>query len=97
VHLTAKFHHPTLNRSEVIVLTNRQSDKQTDAAENIISLRYATPVAKDVFTSMTPATYFTHSVVAYSCIFERIPRSLPVNNFNMFRKSSQNLQFASWF
>ena len=31
VHLTAKFHHPTFNRLEVIVLTN----KQTDAAENI--------------------------------------------------------------
>jgi len=29
-HLTAKFHHPTFNRSEVIVLTN----KQTDAIEN---------------------------------------------------------------
>jgi len=35
VHLIAKFHHPTFNRSEVIVLTNRQTDKQTDAAENI--------------------------------------------------------------
>ena len=30
-HLTAKFHHPTFNRSEVIVRAN----KQTDAAENI--------------------------------------------------------------
>ena len=38
VHLSAKFHHPTFNRSEVIVLTN----KQTDAAENIhlAPLRY---------------------------------------------------------
>ena len=31
MHLTAKFHHPTFNRSEVILLTN----KQTDSAENI--------------------------------------------------------------
>ena len=31
LHLTAKFHHPTLNRWEMIVLTNRQ----TDTAENI--------------------------------------------------------------
>ena len=31
VHLTAKFRHPIFNRSEVIVLKN----KQTDAAENI--------------------------------------------------------------
>jgi len=34
-HLTAKFHHPTFNRSEVIALRNKQTDKQTDAAENI--------------------------------------------------------------
>jgi len=36
---TAKFHHPMFNRSEVIMLTN----KQTDAAENIhlASLFYA--------------------------------------------------------
>jgi len=34
MHLTAKFHHPTFNLSEVIVLTNKQNDKQTDAAEN---------------------------------------------------------------
>jgi len=31
IHLTAKFRHATFNRSEVIVLTN----KETDAAENI--------------------------------------------------------------
>jgi len=35
MHVTAKFHHPAFNRSEVIVLTNRPTDKQTDAAENI--------------------------------------------------------------
>jgi len=31
LHVTAKFHHPTFNRLEVIMST----DKQTDAAENI--------------------------------------------------------------
>jgi len=31
MHLTTKFHHRMFNRSEVIMLTN----KQTDAAENI--------------------------------------------------------------
>ena len=38
MHLTPKFYHPMFTRSEVIVLTN----KQTDAAENIqcSSLRY---------------------------------------------------------
>jgi len=36
MHLTAKFHHPTFNRSKVIVLTtNKLTNKQTDAAENI--------------------------------------------------------------
>jgi len=36
MHLTGKFHHPTFNRLEVIVLTNKQTDKQTDAtAKNI--------------------------------------------------------------
>jgi len=46
-HLTAKFRHPMFNRSEVILLTNRQIDRQTDrqadAAENIhlASLCYA--------------------------------------------------------
>jgi len=31
MHLTTKFHHPTFNRSEVIMLTN----KHTDTTENI--------------------------------------------------------------
>ena len=35
MHLTGKFHRPKFNRTEVIVLTNKQTDKQTDAAENI--------------------------------------------------------------
>ena len=35
MHLTAKFHHPTFNRSEVIVLTNKQTNWQTDAVGNI--------------------------------------------------------------
>jgi len=42
VHLTAKFHHPTFNRSEVIMLTN----KQTDAAEDIHLAPLSTPVGK---------------------------------------------------
>jgi len=35
MHLTAKFHHPMLNCSEVIVQTNKHTDKQTDATENM--------------------------------------------------------------
>jgi len=30
LHLIAKFHYPTFNRSEVIVLTNKQTDKLTN-------------------------------------------------------------------
>ena len=42
VHLSTKFHRRMFTRSEVIVLTNKQTHKQTDAAENIqrSSLRY---------------------------------------------------------
>jgi len=41
--LTAKFDRPTFSGSEVIVRTNKQKNKQTDADENIhlASLRYA--------------------------------------------------------
>jgi len=43
MHLTAKFHHPTFNRTEINVQTNWHKDKQADATENIhlASLRYA--------------------------------------------------------
>jgi len=41
MHLTAKFHRPTFNRSEVTVLTNKQTPLKTST-----SLRYATPVSK---------------------------------------------------
>ena len=35
MHLIAKFHHPMFNHSEVIMLINKQTDKQTDVTENI--------------------------------------------------------------
>jgi len=43
MHLGGKFHHLTFNRLAVIVRTNKQTDRQTDVAENIhlASLRYA--------------------------------------------------------
>jgi len=44
----AKFHHPTFNRSKVIVRqTNKQTDKLTNKQTPLktsTSLRYATPV-----------------------------------------------------
>jgi len=43
VHLTANFHPPTFNRSEVIVLTNKLTNKQTPLKTST-SLRYATPM-----------------------------------------------------
>jgi len=43
VHLTAKFHHPMLNRLEVILWTNKLTDKQTPLKTST-SLHYATPV-----------------------------------------------------
>jgi len=49
-HLTAKFHHPTFNRLEVIVLTNKLTNKQTPLKTST-SLRYATPMGnKNVLT-----------------------------------------------
>jgi len=43
MHLTTKFHNPTFNRLEVIVQTNKLTNKQTDITENIhlASLCYA--------------------------------------------------------
>jgi len=40
VHLTAKFHHPMFNRSQVIVRTNTLTNKQTPLKTST-SLRYA--------------------------------------------------------
>ena len=52
MYLIAKFHHPTFNRSEDIVLTNnRQTDKQTPLKTSI-SLRYATPMGNNVITDL---------------------------------------------
>jgi len=47
VHLTAKFYDPTFNRSEVIMLTNRQTDKQMPLKTST-SLHYAMPVGNDL-------------------------------------------------
>ena len=43
MHLSTKFHHPMINRSEVIMLTNKPTNKQTPLKTSI-SLRYAKPV-----------------------------------------------------
>ena len=42
MHLALEFHLPVFTRSEVILLTNKQTNRQTYAAENIqrTSLRY---------------------------------------------------------
>ena len=46
MHLIAKFHRRTLNRLEVIVLTNKLANKQTPLTIST-SLRYATPVGNN--------------------------------------------------
>jgi len=43
MYLTAKVDRPTFSRSEAIVRTNKQTDKQTPLKTST-SLRYATPV-----------------------------------------------------
>jgi len=43
MHLAAKFHHPALNRSEVIMRTNWLTNKQM-LLKTSTSLRYTTPV-----------------------------------------------------
>jgi len=43
MHLTVKFHRTTFNRSEVIVLTDKQTNKQT-MLKTSTSLRCDTPV-----------------------------------------------------
>jgi len=47
LHLTAKFYHPTFNRSEVIMLTNKLTNRQTPL-KTPTSLRYATPVGNNI-------------------------------------------------
>ena len=46
MHVTAKFHHPTFSRSEVIVRTNKETNKQTPLKTST-SLRCATPVGEN--------------------------------------------------
>ena len=49
MHVTAKFHRPMFNCSEVIVRTNKQrhTDKQTTLLKTSTALRYATPVCNN--------------------------------------------------
>jgi len=43
MQLSTKFHHPTFNRSEVIMLTNKQTNVEI-VLKTSTSFRYATPV-----------------------------------------------------
>ena len=54
MHLTAKFHHPTFNCSEVILLTNKQTPLKT-----VISLRCATPVGNKLSNQYTSSTFMS--------------------------------------
>jgi len=48
-HLATTFYHPMFNRSEVIVLTDKQTHKQTNKTplKTSTSVRYVTPVDKN--------------------------------------------------
>ena len=65
MHLPWKFHHPVFTRSEVIVLTNTWTHKQTDAAENIQrSSLYATTLGKNPnLVTVKPRFWFLTVVV----------------------------------
>ena len=47
VHLPSKFHHSVFTRLEVIVLTNKQTNKQTEPLKTSNALRYATTLGND--------------------------------------------------
>jgi len=60
MHLTAKFHHPTFSRSELSCWqTDKLTNKQTDAAENIhlAPLRYAGGQKARVGLTLLPYAY----------------------------------------
>jgi len=48
MHLTAKFHHPMFNRSEVIMLTSKLTSKQMPLKTST-SFLYATPVSNKLW------------------------------------------------
>jgi len=73
VHLTAKFHHPTFNRSKVILLTNEHTPLKTST-----SLRYATPVdSKPNYTSRSNPKV---SSQYHSCITCNYSRGIPYSS-----------------
>jgi len=51
MHLPTKFHHPMFTRSEVIVLTNKQTPLKTSNA-----IRYTTTLGKYCSSSFSPDT-----------------------------------------
>ena len=69
MHLIAKFHHPTFNRLEVIGLTNKLTNKQTDAAENIhLAPLCNTPVGKYVIGLVPELCTVCIPVILLLCI-----------------------------
>jgi len=66
MHLTAKFYHSTFNRSEVIVLTNKLTNKQTPLKTST-TLRYATPVGNNIFID--------HILFLSTCVSRKSPSS----------------------
>ena len=61
MHLSPKFHHPRLTRSEVIVLTNKHTNKQTPL-ETSNAFRYAKTFSneRDTMSNAAPYTVNTY-------------------------------------
>ena len=60
MHLNAKFHHPTFNRSEVIMRTDKQTNKHSDKQTPMkisTSLRYATPANDNTVVQWVTASF----------------------------------------
>jgi len=65
VHLTTKFHHPTFNRTEVIVVTN----KQKDTTENIhLALRLVKKNVSKMTGLSAGLKALTQSITRLPCI-----------------------------
>jgi len=77
VHLAAKFHHPVFNRSEVIVLTNKQMPLKTSTSHY-----YATLVGNNHKT-MKLYTKTESTTTWHICTFQRVCVSLHTSSHNV--------------
>jgi len=70
LQLIAKFHHPKFDRSEVIVLTNKLTNKQTPLKTST-SLRYATPMGNQPVNDADVVSHYRHMWSLYTALVPR--------------------------